>query len=785
MKLDHLIVHGLSSAFPGVVDLPLRDLEAGLIALTGGNGNGKTTLLEAGPGSLYRQLPSRDGADPVEYAIGRDSYIDFGFTVEGQAFRALLNLDGPKRQSDAVLEAVAPDGTRTALNDGKRSTYDAVIAAKFPSFDLFINSAFAAQGRGDEFTRRKPSQRKDLFTEFLGLRHLLAMAKTASDAADLAGDARLRLTVQLEALQRDTLPEMADVLDAFANDLQAKGGQAELRRRELQTVIADLEARTAVAGDQAAAYAAVTHRVATVATNLADRRAELQASRMARTKALEDGIDEIVLLDRRRDAILQDCRNRILSNQMLLNEDANIRAAVLATHTIDGQLVEARERQQGLQTRRNEGATALSQAEAKVHSFTSPTQQLERAKTDAALLEHVPCHGAGAYAACELLVNAKKADARIAELETTVAGLTAALARVSERQADLADIDTRLTAQRTLITRLEADRKGHEAKAKYDTPLAEAKARLAELEQKQRDAEADHAQQSAAAAGRHTARQTEFDVQDGRLEDVIAELEISERTARWDLDAATSRNSQAVELQFELTLARREWDTVTGTLASVKSGHEDLARRRELLASKRARLADVGRRLVQIEQELVEWQDLAKALGKGGLPDLEIDAAGPTISVLCNQFLLACYGPRFSIELVTQVERADGSGQRDLFTVRVFDNEQYGGWRDISQLSGGQKVIVQEALMSAISIYVNERSPMPIRTLFRDETGAALDPENAVAYVAMLRKVRELGGFHHVFFVSHNAAASALADAQIQVGDGAARIVHAPFTEAA
>jgi hypothetical protein len=81
--------------------------------------------------------------------------------------------------------------------------------------------------------------------------------------------------------------------------------------------------------------------------------------------------------------------------------------------------------------------------------------------------------------------------------------------------------------------------------------------------------------------------------------------------------------------------------------------------------------------------------------------------------------------------------------------------------------------------MCAIALYVNERSPMPIRTLWRDETGAALDPVNAIAYVQMLRKVLELGHFHHVFFISHNAAAAALADTQIRVGGGTAVIVHA------
>ena len=48
--------------------------------------------------------------------------------------------------------------------------------------------------------------------------------------------------------------------------------------------------------------------------------------------------------------------------------------------------------------------------------------------------------------------------------------------------------------------------------------------------------------------------------------------------------------------------------------------------------------------------------------------------------------------------------------------------------------------------------------------------------------IEMLRRVQEQGRLHHVFFVSHNADAAALADAQIQLkSGGSAHIVYPPF----
>src|SRR2546425_810966 len=115
MRIERLALKGFSPAFPGVVELPLGDLDAGVYAITGDN--------------------------------------------------------------DA----------------GKRSTFDEAVRSRFPSYDVFINSSFAAQGRGDEFTRKTSGERKELCYELFGLLKYGAMAATAGDAASRAAVTRLRL----------------------------------------------------------------------------------------------------------------------------------------------------------------------------------------------------------------------------------------------------------------------------------------------------------------------------------------------------------------------------------------------------------------------------------------------------------------------------------------------------------------------------------------------------------------------------------------------------------------
>jgi hypothetical protein len=67
----------------------------------------------------------------------------------------------------------------------------------------------------------------------------------------------------------------------------------------------------------------------------------------------------------------------------------------------------------------------------------------------------------------------------------------------------------------------------------------------------------------------------------------------------------------------------------------------------------------------------------------------------------------------------------------------------------VDELSGGQFVLVNEAVNLGIAIY-NMRQGESIRyeTLFRDETVGALDAVNGKEYVRMLRRAMDLGVAH-------------------------------------
>jgi len=91
----------------------------------------------------------------------------------------------------------------------------------------------------------------------------------------------------------------------------------------------------------------------------------------------------------------------------------------------------------------------------------------------------------------------------------------------------------------------------------------------------------------------------------------------------------------------------------------------------------------------------------------------------------------------------------------------------------VDELSGGQSVLVNEAVNLGIAIY-NMRQGEGIRyeTLFRDEIVGALDSANAKEYIGMLRSAMDLGGFHQVIFICHTPLVRELADRILSVGNG-------------
>lgn len=218
-----------------------------------------------------------------------------------------------------------------------------------------------------------------------------------------------------------------------------------------------------------------------------------------------------------------------------------------------------------------------------------------------------------------------------------------------------------------------------------------------------------------------------------------------------------------------------------------RTAQEELHRAQSAVAlaeANAARITQAEEEVSAIRDQLVQHQTLAARygrlesdLGPKGLQARLIGEAGPGVEQIVNALLSEVFGGRFAVELVTQTGGEKGKVLKEEITLRVLGTE--GRWRDLSTFSGGEKVLISEAVKLGLALWSCRQNSAPGRSfgaLYRDEADGALSIENAELYPMMLRKALVLGGFDCVFMVSHRQAVIDQADALIVVEGGTARL---------
>src|SRR3712207_5471865 len=141
-----------------------------VVCLSGENGAGKSTLLDAITWALWGRARAKSDDDLIAQGEN-DMEVDFEFVLDGALRRVIRRRTRGKRGQTIVdFQVRDADGTwRRIGGDGVRDTDAHIVAALRMSYETFINSSFLLQGRADEFTNRKPAERKQVLADILGL----------------------------------------------------------------------------------------------------------------------------------------------------------------------------------------------------------------------------------------------------------------------------------------------------------------------------------------------------------------------------------------------------------------------------------------------------------------------------------------------------------------------------------------------------------------------------------------------------------------------------------------
>lgn len=786
---------------------------AALVAIAGANGRGKSTVMDnlhpyltmpsraaqAGPGgfSYYDQVCLAENEKDLHWAHAGRCYRSQvvirmnGRTASRRRTEAyLLMLDDAGTWSPAALS----DGT---VSDGKVETYARCVEAICGPAETFFTSVFSAQGKRQLSTYRN-GEIKALLADLLGQEDIRALGQKAGETARQLKAALAALRAEGAAFDAERRRLEEDARRWQGADERVKAAQASRHAAHEQREAA----RT-----HEASLIALQEQAKAIESRRAQLMEELARARAAGDRTLQDlhaqdreATDRLARLDSRvaqrvaqASAQRERLEARIRSLQRVLADEVvvaragrRLPLATEAAHRREDRVLSLRDSVQDL-ARRRDAVAGLGQRLASLEREAGQAAlQAEDLSRRLALSDRVPCSGMPMQGQCTLLSDAREAatlapsaQQRIRQLAVERDSLRLELQALQEAVSLDVGAPQGLSRAECQSRRALARQTAYAALAARRAEMGQARAGLVEAEDEL--ALLPPAPATDVSAKSCIAIDTDSEAAE-RQQIIASRMRVAERVSL--LEAQTQAAIQRLQTAIDalpspldaalLAQARAQVERWQGVLDEAERSHLAAVRDAQALAALSTQMEEHGRRrdaaaarTARVEQELANWLLFARCMGNDGLIALAIDDAGPTLSGLVNDLLLACYGPRFTVAIETLQETAKGE-QREGFDIRVYDAES-GEDKSVTAMSGGERVWINECLVRAVALYLAQNTGRRYDTLFSDETDGPLDPERKRMFMAMKRRVLELGGYAREFFVSQTPELTAMADAVIDL----------------
>lgn len=761
MKIMSLRLRGFTGIRRG---LGLEDLTldfsnlSGLIALSGENGKGKSTVIDCM--SPYRQLASRSGA-LQRHVFLRDSLKELCFEYAGDSYRTLIKIDSDSERTEAfVWKNDIPQV------NGKVTEYDRYITGLFGSSQLFFSSVFCAQN-AEKISDMTTGELKKLFSEFLKLERLVEFENTAKQCTAL-------LIAKSDGIQRDIQAakkslEGMESLDEKLDNTQANMKETKLIIKILTQEMIDMERNIETMRANVAGNAAIMQRVKDMEATIL----RLDAEESSDTSAAEK---ELSVLREKTIAIMNDVK----ATESLLEKKAAIEKAIFEMTVLEAHISDNAERVTTLYSEQliplnDQFRLSLSELEASKGRLSAGISDpnVKILETNIRVLKS-KLHDLEKKdpecisTTCSFITGALRAQDELAEIEPRLLKLRAEIETQSTAEQEIISRKSQETTG--ILSQLEAAgalKKEIEAKtavlktnlaavrviAADQSKIAVAEARLDDLRQRKEEAITDGKRIKAAWDERIARKRSE-------TEAICLEM----KNAKQNVDVMAE--NKLSDIQSVLASHRARMDEETSSMARLGAARVVIEKEIAAKAAIEARISDMIAEYGRLASETAEWLYLKNTCSKDGLRALEIDSVAPIISGYANDLLTQTFGPQYTVKLRTQDEET-GKEVLDILTIREDGSEV-----NIENLSGGERVWSLKALSLAMTLISKERSGRDFKTMFCDESDGALDTGNAINFVQMYRSLMGIAEIDTCFFISHKEETIGLADHVLTFGNG-------------
>lgn len=752
-ELVSLNLRGAIGIYKGLkkdeVSINFDSFDSGLIALTGDNGKGKTTLIEnCHP---YPKMLTRKDKLQEQFRL-RDSFREVVYRDRdtGRMVKCVIQVDGETKSGSCNYFAYdSYDGGKSWSAvpglDKNLKPYEEFVEATFGPLELYLRTAFITQRPTKnlpDLTDATAGEKKTLFVELAGIDYLQKFADAANEKVksneNLVHDSEIRIQMLQNSLNRKSEIEK----NLLESEKTSKEKQAELdvitasgkkAREELNGV----QERFNAEKDRLNKESGLKGDVSTLESEISNIESEISRNQEAAEKRAEN--EKII-------AEYEDLQKVIAEEQKKRNAINEANSAKMSEYLqkkseFDEKIAEIKKNIETLTTEKNAVEKEILKSENEIKfkerdiadiSDTCPTCGQKLPAEKIAELNEKRNEAKASIKILEDAISEKKN--RISEIEKKIAELTQELSEFAfsepvkpKREEFDASVENEATAKLNSINI-------EKAKSELET--------------------------SKTAAVRIEGLTVQIADKKKLLEN--AEKTLCEVEAKRDDGAENALNEAQKKIDSlteKFTLVKAE---LAGINATIEAGKKSLAE----IAESEKELEKVRKEAEKAKSESVEWELVSKAFGKDGIQALELDALAPGISETANRILKSGYGDRFSISIETT--RIGGSGKKtkqiEDFKIMVNDD---GDVTALENKSGGESVWIKRAIYDAFAVIRRRNTGFAFLTCFQDETDGALDASAKTAYCRMLEASHEAGKLRHTIIITHSNEVRAMIEQKI------------------
>ena len=170
-------------SYKGVTKIDFSKFHSAVII--GDNGAGKSSILDGMTYALFgvARGTSKSGDNSDRLIFTGEHYLktDFLFSVDGIQYNVIRKRDKVKQSTELEFFKKNGDGWINISKSTIKATQELIYSVIKANYELFVSSVMIMQGKADSFTRKDPSERKELLYDILGLNIYEKLCNLARD----------------------------------------------------------------------------------------------------------------------------------------------------------------------------------------------------------------------------------------------------------------------------------------------------------------------------------------------------------------------------------------------------------------------------------------------------------------------------------------------------------------------------------------------------------------------------------------------------------------------------